>query len=293
MNYSLKIEQLYNNKSFIITAEIFPPKGTNTDKLIEKSLLLKKYVDAINVTDNQRACMRLGPLGVSKILMDNGIEPIFQLTCRDRNRLALQADLLTASVFGIKNILILSGDHPKHGDHPQAKPVFDLDSTQLISAAAGLNSGIDMSGNKLDGATDFCIGAAVNPIVQPIELQLIPMLKKIQAGAVFFQTQVAFETVSFERLLTALDYENKRGNIKIIGGVFLLKSLKMLEFMKKIPGVVIPDEIAARMENSGNQLKEGMKICAELIRKLKGLLDGVHIMAINSEELIPEILAEV
>lgn len=289
----MKLNELYKTKKFIITAEIFPPKGTNTENLLKKAAILKNHIDAVNVTDNQRSCMRLGALGVSKVLLDSGIEPIYQITCRDRNRLALQSDLLTASVLNIKNVLILSGDHPKNGDHPDAKPVYDLDSIQLIQAASGLNSGKDMSGNKLDGSTDFCIGAVVNPTVEPIELQMIPMEKKIEAGAKFFQTQVAFDAKPFENLMNYLEKSGLRNKVKIIGGVFLLKSLKMIDFMKKIPGVSIPDAITGRISKSDNQLNEGIKICAESIKTIKNFLDGVHIMAINSEELIPEILSKI
>ena len=289
----MKLNELYKTKKFIITAEIFPPKGVNVSNLKKKAEILTSYVDGVNVTDNQRACMRLGALGVSKILLDSGIEPIYQITCRDRNRLALQSDLLAASVLNIKNLLILSGDHPKNGDHPDAKPVYDLDSTQLIHAASGLNSGRDMSGNNLDGSTDFCIGAVVNPTVEPIELQMIPMKKKIEAGAYFFQTQVAFDMQPFKNLVNYLEQNGLRNNIKIIGGVFLLKSLKMIEFMKKIPGVTIPESIIERITKSENQLNEGIKICAENIREIKKILDGVHIMAINSEELIPDILSKI
>jgi len=289
----LKLNELYKTKKFIITAEIFPPKGTNTENLLKKAAILKNHIDAVNVTDNQRSCMRLGALGVSKVLLDNGIEPIYQITCRDRNRLALQSDLLTASVLNIKNVLILSGDHPKNGDHPDAKPVYDLDSIQLIQAASGLNNGKDMSGNILDGRTDFCIGAVVNPTVEPIELQMIPMEKKIEAGAKFFQTQVAFDIKPFENLINYLEKNGLRNKVKIIGGMFLLKSLKMIDFMKKIPGVSIPDAVVERISKSDNQLNEGIKICAESIKTIKDILDGVHIMAINSEELIPDILSKI
>jgi len=290
---NLKLSEVYNTKKFIITAEIFPPKGVNTTKLINKAQLLKDVVDAVNVTDNQRACMRLGALGVSKILIDCGLTPIYQLTCRDRNRLALQADLLTAAVLDIKNVLILSGDHPKNGDHPAAKPVFDLDSTQLLTTAKNLNNGFDMSGAKLDGATDFYLGAVVNPTVEPLDLQIIPMLKKIEAGAQFFQTQVAFEINTFEKFKNRLITEKIDNNIKIIAGVFLLKSAKMLDLMKKIPGVFIPEAIEKRIISADNQLAEGVKICAELIKELKDLFDGVHIMAINAEELIPDIISKI
>ncbi|HPG29691.1 MAG TPA: methylenetetrahydrofolate reductase [bacterium] len=289
----MKLNELYKTKKFIITAEIFPPKGTNTENLLKKAAILKNHIDAVNVTDNQRSCMRLGALGVSKVLLDNGIEPIYQITCRDRNRLALQSDLLTASVLNIKNVLILSGDHPKNGDHPDAKPVYDLDSIQLIQAASGLNNGKDMSGNILDGRTDFCIGAVVNPTVEPIELQMIPMEKKIEAGAKFFQTQVAFDIKPFENLINYLEKNGLRNKVKIIGGMFLLKSLKMIDFMKKIPGVSIPDAVVERISKSDNQLNEGIKICAESIKTIKDILDGVHIMAINSEELIPDILSKI
>jgi len=163
----------------------------------------------------------------------------------------------------------------------------------LLGVASKLMAGADMSGNQLDGAPNLCLGAVVNPSVEPIELQMIPMLKKIEAGALFFQTQVAFDIEPFNKLIEYLERVNLRGRVKIIGGVFLLKSVKMLNLMKKIPGVNIPDEIGRRIENSDNQLAEGVQICAELISKLKLLLDGVHIMAINSEELIPEILNKV
>ncbi|HPP86631.1 MAG TPA: methylenetetrahydrofolate reductase [bacterium] len=289
----MKLSEIYKTKKFIITAEIFPPKGTNIQSLREKSKILKNYVDAINVTDNQRACLRLGGLAIAKLLIDEGLIPIYQLTCRDRNRLALQSDLLAASVFGVQNILILSGDHPKHGDHPETKPVFDFDSVQLLKVAKNLNTGYDFAGNKLNGATDFYIGAVVNPTIEPLDLQIIPMKKKIEAGAKYFQTQVSFDIEIFKKFYQRLISEGIRDKVKIIAGVFLLKSAKMIEFMKKIPGVYIPDNIVERISKADNQLDEGIKISAELIRELKTIFDGAHIMAINSEELIPNILEKI
>lgn len=175
------------NKKFIVTAELYPPKGTNIEKLLKKAELIGPLVDAINVTDNQRASMRLGSLAISRILKEKGYDPILQMTCRDRNRIALQSDLLSANVLDIENILMLSGDHPQIGENADAKPVYDLDTVQLLTTAKTLESGVDLAGKKLNGVPKFCLGAVVNPVADPVELQILMMEKKIKAGARFFQ----------------------------------------------------------------------------------------------------------
>ncbi len=181
-------EKISQNK-FIITAELFPPKGTDITNLISRADMIGPLVDGINVTDNQRASMRLGSIAVCRLLKEKGYEPILQMTCRDRNRIALQSDLLSAYVLGIENILILSGDHPAVGEYKDTKGVYDLDPVQLLTAARTLESGVDLAGKKLNGSPKFCLGAVVNPTAKPQELQLMMMQKKVNAGARFFQTQ--------------------------------------------------------------------------------------------------------
>jgi methylenetetrahydrofolate reductase (NADPH) len=280
-------KKISNNK-FAITAEIFPPKGVDVTSLLEKAELIKNYVDAVNVTDCQRAVMRISSLAVSKILIDNGIEPVYQITCRDRNRLALQSDILGAYVLGIRNILILSGDYPTAGDHPDAKPVYDLDTIQLITTIRNLEKGIDLGNKQLKGAPKFFVGGAVNPNSTPIELAVLSMKKKCDAGAEFFQSQPIFDINVFK------EFKKHVSNFKskILAGVFFLKSYEFAERMSKIPGIKISDDILRRLKNAKDELKEGIKISAELIQDLKKESDGIHIMAIGTEQYIPEILDE-
>ncbi|MBU1124738.1 MAG: methylenetetrahydrofolate reductase, partial [Candidatus Omnitrophica bacterium] len=199
MNFQEKI----NTGEFLVTSEVGPPKGIETAHLLEDAELVRHKVDGINVTDLQSSVMRLGSLAVCSLLKQKGFQPIFQVTCRDRNRLALQSDLLSAAALGIENVLALTGDHPTLGDHPEAKPVFDLDSVQLLQVAKGLTQGVDMKGNKLIGALPkFCLGAVVNPGADPLEPQIIKMEKKIEAGALFFQTQAVYDLKTFEVFLS-------------------------------------------------------------------------------------------
>lgn len=269
---------------FCHTAEIFPPKGTDTSKLVQKAELLKNVVDAVNVTDNQRAVMRLGGIAVSRLLLDMGIEPVFQLTARDRNRLALQSDLLAAYVLGIRNVLLLSGDHPTLGDHKSAMPVYDLDTVQLISAAASLNQGQDMNGKDLRGKTDFNIGAVTNPNLDPFQLQLMTMGKKISAGASFIQTQVCFD---FKRLDPFVKSAHENG-VKILPSIAIFSSLNQLDLFRNL-GIQIPTEYYERLKNAKDILDESIRLNAEFIKELRKIADGVHIIAINIEENIPRI----
>ncbi|MDR0822196.1 MAG: methylenetetrahydrofolate reductase [Endomicrobium sp.] len=278
-------EKLKSNK-FLITAELFPPKGTDISSFLMRAESLRD-LDAVNVTDNQRASMRTGSLAMCKILLEKGFEPILQITVRDRNRIALQSELLSASVLGIENVLIISGDHPSAGEYPSAKPVYDLDVLQLIKAARTLETGIDLAGKKLKGSPKFCIGAAVNPAATPNDLQVLMLKKKILAGAEFFQTQTIFDAAQYKTFFDKI----KNPNVKILAGITLIKSPKFMQFLQKLPGVNIPIKIQERINSASDPLSEGIKICSELISDLKTFSDGVHIMAIGMEEHIPNILS--
>jgi len=273
---------------FLLTFEIGPPKGIETKQILEDAELIRHRVDAINVTDLQSSVMRLGSLAVCSLLKQKGIEPIFQITCRDRNRLALQSDILSAAALGIENILILTGDHTTLGDHPEAKPVFDLDSVQLLQVARKLEGGLDMKGNKLEGVPPrFCLGAVVNPGADPIEPQIIKMEKKIQAGAEFFQTQAVYDIKVFENFLSKI----KHLKVKILGGIVLLKSAGMARYMNNnVAGVSVPDELIKEMEATKDREATSVLIAARLINELRPLCQGIHIMPIGWDRVVPRVL---
>jgi 5,10-methylenetetrahydrofolate reductase len=272
---------------FVITSEIGPPKGTHIQEMLADAELLRGRVDAINVTDLQSSVMRLGSLAVCHLLQEKGLEPIFQVTCRDRNRLALQADLLSASVLGIKNVLALTGDYASLGDHPQAKPVFDLDSVSLLGVIKKLEAGTDMVGNALQGAPKFFSGAVVNPGGNPVEAQVIKMEKKIQAGATFFQTQAVYDVGAFEKFMKrVIPFK-----VPVLAGIILLKSAGMARFMNKnVAGVFVPEPLIQKIAKAEDRVKTSIEIGAELIRNLKGLCQGVHIMPIGWENKVPALL---
>lgn len=279
-------EKIKSDK-FIVTSEIGPPKGIDVKELIEETKLIKGRVDAVNVTDLQSAVMRLGSLAVSYLLKKEGLEPIYQLTCRDRNRLALQSDALSAAVLGIENILVLTGDHPSRGDHPEAKPVYDLDSVQLIEAVKKLESGRDMAGKELKGVPNFCVGAVVNPGSDPLEPELIKYEKKIKAGAEFFQTQGVYDVESFARFVDKV----KKFDTCIIAGIILLKSANMARYMNKnVAGIFVPEGLIKEIEGAADAQAKAVEIAARTIKELKGLAHGVHIMSIGWNKLVPRIL---
>lgn len=277
---------------FLITAEIGPGKGTDTSTVLEDASILKERVDAINVTDMQSSVMRLGSLPVCHLLTEMGIDPVFQVTCRDRNRLALQSDLLSAWVLGVKNVLSLTGDHPTLGDHPDAKPVFDLDSVSLLEIVRKLNSGFDMAGNELKGATDFLPGAVVNPGADTdaaMDLQIMKMEKKMEAGARFFQTQAVYDLDLFEKFMKRVEGLKT----KIVGGVILLKSAGMARYMNKnVAGVFVPEHLIKEMTETKDKVKTSVEIAAKLAKGMKDLCRGVHIMAIGWEKRVPLVLDE-
>jgi len=283
MNFCEKIKA----GKFMVTSEIGPPKGTDVKEMLEDAEAMKNRIDAVNVTDLQSSVMRVGSLAVSRLLKERGIEPVYQLTCRDRNRLALQSDLLSASILGIENVLLLTGDYPTLGDHPEAKPVFDLDSVELIQAARMLESGKDMKGNALKGIPKFCIGAVVNPGADPLEPEIIKMEKKVQAGAQFFQTQAVYDIELFKRFLDSA----KDIKAPIFAGIVLLKSAGMAKFMNKnVAGVFVPENLIKEMEETKDKAAKSIEIAARLIKELKPLCRGVHIMPIGWDKKVPLVL---
>lgn len=286
----MEIVELLTKKKFVITAELGPPKGTRLDSFLKQAALLKGRVDACNVTDQQSALMKLGSIAACARLKEFGIEPIMQATVRDKNRIALQSDILSADVLGIHNILVLTGDPVKIGDHPDAKPVFDVDAAEFMAVIKKMESGFDMTDHKLDGAPSFCIGAAMNPCVEDVETEISKTRKKIEKGAEFFQTQGIFELERFKKFLDR--YKAEGFTVPILAGIILLKSTKMANFMnEKIPGVFIPKATILRLENAEKDLKkESIAIACEAIAELKPYVQGFHLMAIGWEELIPEIL---
>ena len=282
-----KLQEALESGTFAITAEICPPKGTDTARFIEKARLLKDKIVAANVTDNQRAVMRLSSLACSRLLLDEGIEPVFQMTCRDRNRLALQSDLLGAWVLGIENILALTGDHVSFGDHRNAKAVFDLDSVQFVDNIAKLNSGTNINDKELRGGTGFYIGAVVAPEANPMEPEMMKFRKKVAAGARFFQTQAIYDMEKFRAF-----FKDASGNgVKILGGILLLKSARMANFLNEnVPGVTVPANLIEELEGAEDQLEKGIEIAARQVRELTDFCDGAHIMAIGQEQSVPRII---
>lgn len=285
-----RLREALERGEFAITSEVGPPKGTNVEKVLEEAeKYLKGRVDAVNVTDLQSSVMRLGSLVTCYLLKERGMEPVLQVTCRDRNRLALQSELLNAAVLGIENVLCLTGDHVSLGDHPDAKPVFDLDSVQLLRAAKGLMEGHDMAGNELDGAPNFFLGAVVNPGYEPLELQLLKMEKKIEAGAQFFQTQTVYEPKVFERFVK---HAEKFG-VPILVGIVFLKSPAMAKYMNEnVAGVYVPDEIIKELASvpKEDRPKKSVEITARLIREMKDMCQGVHLMPMGWDRYVPDVL---
>jgi len=286
----MSLKPLLEAGKFVITTEVGPLKGTDTTEIEELAEVLQGRVNAANVTDQQSSVMRLGSLTTCHLLKERGLDTVFQITCRDRNRLALQSDLLSASVLGIENVLSITGDLPALGDHPHAKPVYDLDSVQLLYTIQRLNEGYDLSGNELQGKTNLFPGAVVNPGADTeaaLELQLIKMEKKIAAGAKFFQTQAVYEPSLFAKFVKRAE----RFKVPILAGIIPLKSAGMARFMNKnVSGVFVPDEFINIMATAEDKVKTGLEIAANLIKELKGMCQGIHIMAIGWEKKVPALL---
>jgi 5,10-methylenetetrahydrofolate reductase len=285
-------KEVLDSGKFVITAEISSPKGTTVDETLGNISLLKDKVDALNVADNQDAIMRLNPLAVCHLIKEKGGEPVLQLSCRDRNRLALQSDLLSAHVLGIHNVLCITGDHVTLGDHSEAKPVYDLDSVQLLQAVKSLKEGKDMGGSELTGSAELYAGAIVVPEASPLEPQLLKFEKKVKAGAAFFQTQSVFDIDKFKNFMK----HARQFKVKILAGVVLLESTDMARDMNdNFPGVSVPKDLIEEMAGAEKEkgLAKGIEIAGRIIKQIKedAISDGVHIMAGRNEKAVPDILA--
>lgn len=295
MKYISNLHELLSNSKFVITAEIGPPKNSDKNVILNKSQILKDFGDAFNITDNQTAVVRMSSLCGSKILLENNIEPIMQITCRDRNRIALQSDLLGASALGIKNVLCLTGDHQSFGNHPNSKGVFDIDSIQLIEILNNMrNKGIFQNDEKiLNPKPDFFIGAATNPFLELKEFLIDRLEKKIKAGADFVQTQSVFNLEKFNIWMDEIKSRGIEKQINILAGITPLKSKKMANRMKfHVPGVDLPDDIYNRISKSENPENEGFNIAVELTNKIKKIngINGIHFTALFWENIIPKIV---
>jgi len=285
----MKLTARFAEGRFVVTGEVGPAKGADASDALDGAALMARSVDAVNVTDSQSAVMRLGSIAVAHLLKQKGIEPVFQLTCRDRNRIALQSDLLSAAALGIENVLCITGDHMVLGDHPEAKKVFDLDSVQLLATARGLTEGQDLAGHEVDPPPSFCLGAVVNPGSDDLEMQLIKMRKKIDAGAEFFQTQAVFDPDAFSRFME----KAARYSVPVMVGIVPLKSAGMADYMNaNIAGVTVPGSIIDRLRETPKEdrKKVSIEIAADLVRRMKGLCQGVHLMPLGWDDIVAPIV---
>lgn len=272
---------------FVVTGEVAPPRGTDLSGMTHTMEVLGPVSTALNVTDNQGATLHLSSLSASRVALDLGYEPIFQQTGRDRNRLALQSDLLAAWTLGLKNVLFVTGDDPRGGDHPSAKGVFDLDATQMIAVGAGMNHGHDMQGRELAGGTDFYMGAAMFPEAEPWPLQRTRAEQKVEAGCRFFQTQAIFD---FDKLARATEAMHAVG-AKVIAGVLILRSARTIDFInKRLAGLMVPDAVAQRLGAAPDFLEAAIDLAVEQVRLSREIADGVHVMPLGLDDRVPEVL---
>ncbi len=293
-----RLEQVLRSKGFAVTAECNVPDSADPDRIIERATGLAAICDAINVPDASGANVHISPLSISALLIRHGIEPVLQLTCRDRNRIALQGDLLGGAALGVRNVLCLTGDGIQNGDQPEAKAVFDLDSMALLQTARILrDDGRFLNGRPLDAAPLLFLGAAENPFAPPLDFRPLRLQKKIEAGANFIQTQFCFDVPQFERFMQTVRDLGLHERAFILVGVGPLRSARSAEWMRThVPGVVIPDQILRRMTaaSPARQVEEGKRICLEIIgqvREIRGV-SGVHIMAYHNEEIAAEVISE-
>jgi methylenetetrahydrofolate reductase (NADPH) len=293
----MKLTDLFKQGKFVITGEVGPVKGCSRvnggrpPHFVQEALDIKDYVDAVNVTDNQSAVMRLGSLAASVLLKQQGIEPIFQITCRDRNRIALQSDLMSACTLGVDNVLCLTGDHITLGDHVAAKPVFDVDSVTLLRLAKGLNEGHDMVGNALSQATDLALGAVVNPGFEPLDLQLMKMEKKIEQGAEFFQTQAVYDPKVFEKFVRGIE----SFKVPVQLGLVVIKSPGMAKYMNKnVSGITVPEALIKEMASAPKEAykEKATEITMRLATEMGPMVQGVHFMPLGWSDLVPPVVAE-
>ena len=282
-----RLREVLESGGFAVTGEVSPPLGTDLEAMRASVRLLGPVCDALNVTDNQGAALHMSSLVASRIVLDMGHEPVFQQTCRDRNRLALQSDLLAAWASGIVNVLAVTGDDPRSGDHPEAKGVFDIDSTHLIQTATGMNEGSDMQGRRLHGGSGFYIGAAMFPEAEPWDIQLARIESKLAAGARFFQTQAVFDP---EKLARAVEAVAPTG-AKVIAGVLLLRSPNVVDFVnQRLAGSMVPEQVGDRIRRASDPVEEAVSLAVEQVRAIRDIAHGVHIMPLGLDDRVPEIL---
>lgn len=283
-----KLKAAIESGRFVVTSELTPPKGTELGPLLDKAHALRDVVTAFNLTDSHAARMAMAPMAAARRLLERGAEPIVQMTSRDRNRLALQADMLGAHALGVRNLVFMGGDPPANGDHPEAKAVFDLSSSALLSAASALGRGEDLMGNSLAGSAEFLLGAVVNPGADNLAGELRRLEEKVEAGARFFQTQAVYDIGAYERFIEA----TRDMNLSLLTGIIPLKSPRMAQYMNsKVPGISIPDALIKEIGDTPDRRATSVEIAARIIRQARPMANGVHIMAIGWEELIPDIMA--
>ncbi len=301
MKSSSSLENVLSSGAFAVTGELGPPKSVDSELIRKKARLLRGFADAVNVTDNQTAIVRVCSMAAARILLEEGVEPVMQMTCRDRNRIALQSDILGAAALGIKNVLCLSGDHQTLGNHPQAKGAFDIDSIQLVRVATRMrDEGKLLCGEELRNSKKaellpprIFVGAAANPFAPPLEFRILRLAKKVAAGADFIQTQTIFDIEKFKLWLSKVVDAGLHEKVAILGGVMPVRSHRALSYMKEnVAGMSIPDGLIKRMEQAPDPKKEGVEICVEIIRQLRELkgLRGVHVSTVEWEGVIPEVV---
>ena len=294
MKAGTHLERVLESGKFAVTAEAGPPKGTSAEVMQKKAELLRHCCDAVNVTDNQTAIVRMSSLAGCMLLKQRGVEPVMQMVVRDRNRLALQADVLGAVALGIGNILCLSGDHQKFGNHPTARGVFDIDSIQLIQTLKNMRDGKKfLSGEDISGEVPVFIGAAANPFADPFEFRVRRLAKKVKAGADFIQTQAVYDITKFAKWMEMASDRGLDKQVHILAGVIPIRSAGMARYMRDyVPGVSVPDEVVTRMEKAENAKEEGVRIILEVVEQLKEMpgVHGIHIMAVSWEDIVPEVV---
>lgn len=296
MKSGSNLERILESGQFAFTGECGPPKGTASKAVQKKGELLKSCCDAVNVTDNQTAIVRMSSLAGCMLLKEMGVEPVLQMVVRDRNRLALQADILGAAALGIRNVLCLSGDHQKFGNHPTAKGVYDIDSIQFIQMVKTMRDEHRfMNGEEISGDVPFFIGAAANPYADPFEFRVIRLAKKVSAGADFIQTQGIFDVPKFVEWMKMVRDRGLHEKTHILGGLIPIKSVGMARYMRNnVSGLSVPKELVDRMADAKDPKEEGVKICLETIEQLKEVegVHGIHIMAVAWEDIVPRIVEE-
>ncbi len=283
------------NGRFIVTGELGPPLGASADSVRKKARHFSGVVDAVNTTDNQSGIVRMSSIAAARLLLDEGLDPIVQATCRDRNRLALQSDLLGAYALGARNVLLLTGDHMVMGNQPEARPVYDMDSVQLISAARGLTEGRFMNGEDVKSPPELLLGGAANPFAEPMGLRLVRVAKKVAAGVDFIQTQAIFDTRRFRRWMEGVRDLGLHERVKILAGVLPTRSPRALEYMRdRVAGMTVPEPLVSRLKDARDPVEEGVRIACELIAEVREVegVSGVHLMPVMWESVTPRIVEE-